>query len=130
IAPRAIESAAGVADNEKSGCVPVTVKLTALLALPLTETVTLTAPAAILGTVTFSEVAVAVVTVPVADPKFTVLAFAVVLKFVPAIVIEAPGAADVGVIEVIVGADEPPPPRGNWILASNCCLAALTGVAL
>src|SRR5579864_1232706 len=110
---------------------PATVKLTALLATPPTDTVTFTAPAATLGTVTVREVAAAAVTVPVADPKLTVFAFAVVLKFVPVMVIEAPGAADAGVIDVMAGADEPPPeppPRGNWMPASSCCLVALTGV--
>jgi len=40
---------------------------------------------------------------------------AVVLKFVPAIVIDAPGAAETGVIELMDGAGVPtvPPPSGN-----------------
>lgn len=87
----------------------VTVKLTELLALPPTDTVTLTAPAAILGTVTVREVAVAAVTVAVAEPNVTVLAFAVVLKFVPVMVTDVPGVAEFGLMDVIVGADEPPP---------------------
>ena len=112
-APCATERVAGLAVKEKSGCgVPVTVKLTALLVTPLTETVTFTAPAAILGTVTLSEVELAAVTMPVAVPNLTVLAFAVALKFVPVMVMDAPGAADVGLIELMVGAVEPPP-RGN-----------------
>src|SRR5215470_15751621 len=82
-APCATERVAGLAVKEKSGGgVPVTVKLTALLATPLTETVTFTAPAAMFGTVTVSDVALAAVTVPVADPNATVFAFAVALKFV------------------------------------------------
>jgi len=116
----------GLTLKEKSGFVPATVKLTALLATPLTETVTFTPPAAILGTVTVSEVVVAAVTVPVADPKVTVFAFAVVLKLVPAMVIDAPGAADAGLIELMVGALEPPPPSGNWIVASMLCFWLLT----
>src|SRR5579872_6910839 len=87
-----------------------TVKLAALLAVPPTDTVTFTAPAAMLGTVTVSEVAVAAVTVPAADPNVTVFAFAVVLKFEPVMVTDAPGRAEVGLIEVMVGAVEPPPP--------------------
>src|SRR5882672_5909613 len=90
---------------------PVTVKLTALLALPATETVTFTAPAAILGTVTVREVAPAALTVAVADPNVTVLALAVALKFVPVIVTDAPGAAEAGLIALMVGAGPPPEPR-------------------
>lgn len=108
---------------------PVTVKLTTLLVLPATITVTFTAPAAMLGTVTLSEVAVAEVTVAAVEPNVTVLALAVVLKFVPAIVTEAPAAADAGVTELMVGVGVTvPPPRGNWIVASSCCLVGLAGV--
>jgi len=109
---------------------PVTVKLTALLVFPATATVTFTAPAAMLGTVTLSAVPVAEVTVAAVEPNVTVLALAVVLKFVPAIVTDAPAAADAGVMELMVGAGVTvPPPRGNWIVANNCCFAARAGVA-
>src|SRR5215471_7303119 len=85
----------------------LTVKFAALLVLPPTETVTLTLPAGMFGTVTVREVAVAAVTVPPAVPKFTVLALAVALKFVPVMVIDAPGSAEAGLIDVMVGAGGP-----------------------
>ena len=94
--------------------IAVTVKLTALLDFPATVTVTFTAPAAMLGTVALNEVAVADVTVAAVEPNITVLLPAVVLKFVPVMVTEVPGAPEVGLIALMVGAGvDTVPPRGN-----------------
>ena len=94
--------------------IAVTVKLTALLDFPATVTVTFTAPAAMLGTVALNEVAVADVTVAAVEPKITVLLPAVVLKFVPVMVTEVPGAPEVGLIALMVGVGvDTVPPRGN-----------------
>ena len=92
----------------------VAVKLTALLDFPETVTVTFTAPAVMLGTVTLNEVAVADVTVAAVEPKITVLLPAVVLKFVPVMVTAVPGEPEVGLIALMVGAGtDTVPPRGN-----------------
>jgi hypothetical protein len=73
------------------------------LVWPLTETVTETAPEPVAGAVTVNEVALAAVTLAVADPNWAMLLPGVVLKPVPVIVTTWLGGPLVGESEVTEG---------------------------
>lgn len=82
-----------------------------MLLVPPTLTVTLTAPTErLLGTVTVIDVLDHDITVACVEPKLTVLDPCDAPKFVPVMVMDDPGAPEVGLMELMVGAlvvDEP-----------------------
>src|SRR5271165_2750080 len=84
-------------------CAPITVKFAGALSAPATEATTVEGPAAMCGTCTLIEVAVQDLTAVAVEPNFRVLVPWLAPKFVPLMVMKAPGEPEGGEIDVIAG---------------------------
>ena len=78
-----------------------------------------------MGTVTFSDVAVAAVTVVLTEPRYTILLAGVVLKLLPFIVIEEFIFPDAGDKDVITGGSKEDAGIFTWLLKIKKLVRAL-----